>query len=127
MNLDISKWQEFRVDALFPVLKNGKANQGMLEEGSDCFYVGAKKNDNGVMIHCAKDKSIISKGNCIVFICNGQGSVGFANYMDVDFIGQQISLLGTTRILTNIMEFLLQQFFAENVPNIRLEENGKRI
>jgi hypothetical protein len=43
MNLDIAKWQEFRVDALFPVLRNGKANQGLLEDGNECFYVGAKK------------------------------------------------------------------------------------
>lgn len=39
------------------------------------------------MLHCAYDEDLIQKGNCIIFICNGQGSVGYANYMDVDFIG----------------------------------------
>ncbi len=39
------------------------------------------------MKHTKKDKDLISKGNCIVFICNGEGSVGFANYMKDDFIG----------------------------------------
>lgn len=87
MNLNIDKWGSFRISDLFPILQNGKANQGMLEDGDDCFYVGAKKDDNGVMLHCAYDESLIQKGNCIIFICNGQGSVGFANYMDVDFIG----------------------------------------
>lgn len=87
MNLDLDKWGSFRISDLFPILQNGKANQGMLSDGTECFYVGAKKNDNGVMLHCAYDEALIQKGNCIIFICNGQGSVGYANYMDVDFIG----------------------------------------
>ena len=87
MNLDLDKWGNFRISDLFPILQNGKANQGMLSDGTECFYVGAKKNDNGVMLHCAYDEDLIQKGNCIIFICNGQGSVGYANYMDVDFIG----------------------------------------
>ncbi len=87
MNLDTEAWGNFRIADLFPVLQNGKANQGMLSDGNECFYVGAKKDDNGVMLHCAYDADLIQAGNCIIFICNGQGSVGFANYMDVDFIG----------------------------------------
>lgn len=87
MSLNISEWGDFRVDTLFPILQTGKANQGMLEDGDDYFYIGAKKDDNGVMLHCAYDETLVQKGNCIIFICNGQGSVGFANYMDVDFIG----------------------------------------
>ncbi len=87
MNLNTDIWGTFKIEDLFPVLQNGKANQGMLSDGNDCFYVGAKKDDNGVMIHCAYDADLIQKGNCIIFICNGQGSVGYANYMDVDFIG----------------------------------------
>ena len=87
MNLDVTKWGQFKIGDLFPILQNGKANQGMLSDGNDCFYVGAKKDDNGVMLHCAYDEELIQKGNCIIFICNGQGSVGYANYMDVDFIG----------------------------------------
>ena len=86
MNLNIADWKGFVIHKLFK-LENGKANQGMLEEGNECFYVGAKKDDNGVMIHCIKDIDLMQKGNCIIFICNGQGSVGYANYMDVDFIG----------------------------------------
>lgn len=87
MNLNIEEWKEFAINDLFPILQNGKANQGMLDDGNECFYIGAKKNDNGVMIHCSRDENLIQKGNCIIFICNGQGSVGYANYMDVDFIG----------------------------------------
>lgn len=87
MNLDIETWGDFKIADLFPVLQNGKANQGMLSDGNECFYVGAKKDNNGVMLHCAYDADLIQKGNCIIFICDGQGSVGYANYMDADFAG----------------------------------------
>ena len=85
--IDITKWRSFVTERLFPVMKNGKANQQLLSEGDNCFYVGAKRDGNGVMLHCAKDQSLMTKGNCIIFICNGEGSVGYANYMDADFIG----------------------------------------
>ena len=49
MNLNISSWGNFKISELFPVLQNGKANQGMLSDGYDCFYVGAKKDDNEVL------------------------------------------------------------------------------
>ena len=61
MNLDIDKWGSFRIADLFPVLQNGKANQGMLSDGDECFYIGAKKDDNGVMIHCAYDANLFKK------------------------------------------------------------------
>ena len=38
MNLDIDKWGSFKIGDLFPVLQNGKANQGMLSDGNECFY-----------------------------------------------------------------------------------------
>lgn len=87
MKLDTKNWQPFKVGELFYKLENGKANQTMLEEGEDCFYVGAKRSENGVMFRCAYNESLVQKGNCIIFICNGEGSVGYANYMSMDFIG----------------------------------------
>lgn len=100
MNLDIKDWGEFKISKLF-TLENGKANQGMLEEGNECFYVGAKKDNNGVMIHCAHNSSLVQKGNCIIFICNGQGSVGYANYMDIDFIGTTDIVAGYNKNLNS--------------------------
>lgn len=94
MNLDTRDWQGFKVEDLFSSFERGKANQTKLEEGSEVFYVGAKRDDNGVMLHCAYDENLISKGNCIVFISNGQGSVGYANYMNTDFIASTDLILG---------------------------------
>ena len=116
MNLDIGKWGSFKVSNLFPVLQNGKANQGMLSDGNDCFYVGAKKDDNGVMLHCAYDADLIQKGNCIIFICNGQGSVGYANYMDVDFIGTTDIVAGYNKNLNRYNGLFIATVLCQERP-----------
>lgn len=114
MNLDVAGWKPFITSRLFYDMQAGKANQQMLEEGDDCFYVGAKKNNNGVMFHCKRKESLITKGNCMVFICNGQGSVGYANYMDVDFIGTTDVIVGYNDNLTpNIGNFLATVYSKE--------------
>lgn len=116
MNLNISSWGNFKISELFPVLQNGKANQGMLSDGYDCFYVGAKKDDNGVMLHCAYDSALIQKGNCIIFICNGQGSVGYANYMDVDFIGSTDIVAGHNKMLNQYNGLFIATVLCQERP-----------
>lgn len=116
MRFDIQNWKPFITARLFPVMENGKANQQMLDEGNECFYVGAKKDDNGVMIHCMRDESLITKGNCIVFICNGQGSVGFANYMDVDFIGTTDIVAGYNEYLNEFIGNFLATIYSQERP-----------
>ncbi|MDU3680983.1 MAG: restriction endonuclease subunit S [Flavonifractor plautii] len=116
MKLNTNEWGDFRIDELFPVLENGKANQGMLEDGDDCFYIGAKKDNNGVMIHCAYDESLMQKGNCIIFICNGQGSVGFANYMDVDFIGTTDIVAGYNENLNQYNGLFIATILCQERP-----------
>jgi len=92
----VSEWGKFKVgeitgskgeNDLFTLHKCMCSVAGSLIDGSEYFYIGAKKDDNGVMKTVAKDDELISKGNCIIFICDGEGSVGYTNYMDRDFIG----------------------------------------
>lgn len=116
MNLDTTQWKEFTVEKLFQKLENGKANQGMLEDGNECFYIGAKRDDNGVMIYCARNEELIQKGNCIIFICNGQGSVGYANYMDVDFIGTTDIVAGYNENLNQFNGIFLATIFSQERP-----------
>ena len=116
MNLNVADWKPFVTSRLFYDMQNGKANQQMLEEGDECFYVGAKKDDNGVMIHCLKDESLMTKGNCIIFICNGQGSVGFANYMDVDFIGTTDIVAGYNDNLNPEIGAFLATVYSQERP-----------
>lgn len=116
MKLDVSKWKPFITSRLFSDMQNGKANQQMLEEGDDCFYVGAKRDDNGVMMRCHKDEKLITKGNCIVFICNGQGSVGYANYMNVDFIGTTDIVVGYNDNLNAEVGTFLASVYSQERP-----------
>ena len=92
--LDVANWKQFKIKDLFQ-LKPGKVNSTkVLVEGNDVYYCGAKKNENGVISKYAYDKKYVSKGNCIVFICDGQGSIGYNNYMDRDFIATVNLMLG---------------------------------
>ena len=116
MNLNVNDWKEFKTSKLFYDMQNGKANQQMLENGNECFYVGAKKDDNGVMLHCVKDESLMTKGNCIIFICNGQGSVGYANYMDVDFIGTTDIVAGYNDNLNEYTGIFLATIYSQERP-----------
>lgn len=116
MKLDIQNWKSFKTSKLFPILQNGKANQQMLDDGNECFYVGAKRADNGVMLHCMKDNNLLQKGNCIIFICNGQGSVGYANYMDVDFIGTTDIVAGYNDNLNPYVGVFLATIYSQERP-----------
>lgn len=102
---DMKEWHKFKVGDLFYTTKKGKLPRGKVHskddllEGDEFFYVGAKKRNNGIMYRCGYCKEQISKGNCIVFICNGQGSVGYTNYMDVDFMASGDVALGYNECL----------------------------
>lgn len=94
MKLDTNTWKWFQIGELFDRFEAGKGHDTLLDDGDDCLYLGAKKSDNGVMRTCAANESMLQKGNCIVFICNGAGSVGCANYMDKPFIATTDLVLG---------------------------------
>lgn len=88
--LDINNWAYFCLRDIFnETLDKGKCNNAssLLEDGNEIAYVGAKKTDNGIINYVKKEDNLITKGNCIVFISDGQGSVGYSLYWPVDFIG----------------------------------------
>jgi len=97
-NIDLFTWKKFSIKSIFPKkeqLQRGKVHSKEdLPDGDDYYYIGAKKRNNGVMGRCGYDENLISEGNCIVFICNGQGSVGYALYMDKDFMASGDLVLG---------------------------------
>lgn len=59
----------------------------LLLEGNEIMYIGAKKKDNGSRYYVSKNGDYVTKGNCIVFICDGDGSVDLHTYQENDFIG----------------------------------------
>lgn len=84
------KWREICVKDLFVTkIKSCECKvAGNLQEGNDVYYLGAKKRDGGLIKKVSYDESLITKGHCICFICDGDGSIGYHNYIDLDeFIG----------------------------------------
>ena len=87
--LNTEEWGEFEVGKLFELVPTKGIDSTELMDGSDISYIGAKKEMNGFMKKCQLDgfQDWVSKGNCIVFICLGAGSAGYATYQKDDFIG----------------------------------------
>lgn len=126
MKLNIEDWKPFEIGKLFSLFQTGKANQGLLQDGNECFYVGAKRDDNGVMLYCKRDEDLLQKGNCIIFICNGEGSVGFANYIDVDFIGTTDIVAGYNDILNEYIGTFLATIFSKERPKYSFGRKWKK-
>lgn len=101
--ISFEKWKYFPlsgVDGLFRI-ESCKCNNAseLLVDGDDIEYIGAKKNDNGFMRMVKYEESLVTKGNCIIFICDGQGSVGYTNYIGHDFIGSTTLSVGYNKNL----------------------------
>lgn len=100
MNLNTSEWKEFKVSrtnkqpGLLEIEQCRCGCAGDLDDGDDICYIGAKKSDNGVMKRVKRDNALVSVGNGIMIICDGQGSVGYSNYMKDDFIGSTTTSIG---------------------------------
>ncbi len=85
-NLNDKEWREYKVKNIFTIEKCKCSNVSLLKPG-DFPYIGATNRNNGLMRFVEKKEQWITKGNCIVFICDGQGSVGYSIYKSEDFIG----------------------------------------
>lgn len=101
--INLNDWKYFPLTGekgLFRIETCKCSNAGeLLEDGDDIEYIGAKKNDNGVMRMVKYEESLVTKGNCIIFICDGQGSVGYSNYINHDFIGSTTLSVGYNECL----------------------------
>lgn len=87
--LSIDEWKEFTLPEVFSKIESCKCSKaGDLIDGNDVYYLGAKKKDSCVIKKVSAVPELITKGNCIAFICDGDGSVGYSNYIPFDeFIG----------------------------------------
>lgn len=99
--INTTDWKYFKIGDIFEISKCKCGCAGELADGNDIAYIGAKKDDNGVMkyVELESNKHLVSPGNSIVFICDGQGSVGYSIYQDVDFIGSTTLCIGRNQNL----------------------------
>ncbi|MUP39597.1 restriction endonuclease subunit S [Labilibaculum euxinus] len=100
MNLQLSnrKWKQFKLATIFTIENCKCSKVSGLQKGSTP-YVGATNRNNGVINFVKVDKKLITKGNCIAFICDGEGSVGYSIYKSEDFIGSTTVKVGRNKKL----------------------------
>lgn len=100
-SLKNTEWREFKIGKIFEQLLRGN-NKGHSNE--DCqfgvSYNGAKYNDNGVTGFVETNgKFKIFKGNAIVFVMTGEGSVGLSVYKKEDFVPSSNVFVGYSSVL----------------------------
>ena len=88
-------WKNFSIDELFR-LESGRCSQSNRLRADDrgVPYVGATNRNNGVLNIVAPVEEMIQNGNCIAFIKQGEGSVGYSVYKAEKFIASTSVALG---------------------------------
>ena len=81
-------WAEFYIRDLFPRMEVGKSKglNHLEKDDSGISYLGATNLNNGVLCFVKAVDNLVQKGNCIAFIRNGEGSMGYSVYKAEDFI-----------------------------------------
>lgn len=93
------EFKVFTISDIFGTPESGRS-KGLnhLKKGGNIPYVSASNKNNGVSAFVytdtAEEKAMIQKGNCIAFIRNGVGSVGYSVYKEGDFIATSDVSLG---------------------------------
>ncbi|MBR8463099.1 restriction endonuclease subunit S [Campylobacter sp. faydin G-24] len=97
-NLNDVEWGNFFVKEIFEIEKCKCSKVSSLTEGK-IPYVGATNRNNGVLSFVDGEIKLITKGNCIAFICDGEGSIGYSMYKEEDFIGSTTVKVGRNKRL----------------------------
>lgn len=89
-------FSDFLLRDLFPVLVPGKSKglNHLKRQPDGISYLGATNLNNGVLDFVSPVPSMVQCGNCIAFIRNGEGSMGYAVYKAEDFIATSDMTIG---------------------------------
>lgn len=98
MKLCDRNWKPFYLSELFEI-ESCKCNKVSELAKGDFPYIGATNRNNGLLNFVSPIESLITKGNCIVFICDGDGSIGYNIYKKEDFIGSTTLKVGRNKCL----------------------------
>lgn len=93
LKLTDRSWKPFKLQTVFQI-ENCKCSKVSSLIDGNIPYVGATNRNNGVIKFVNGDNNLITKGNCIAFICDGEGSVGYSIYKNEDFIGSTTVKVG---------------------------------
>lgn len=84
--LDEVDWGSFRMLDILDISPCSFTGRSSSPHGN-VPYVGATNRNNGVLDFLDVSSDGVIEGNCIVFICNGQGSIGYSIYRESSFVG----------------------------------------
>ncbi|MBR0288175.1 MAG: restriction endonuclease subunit S, partial [Selenomonadaceae bacterium] len=80
-------WRPFFVSDLFRLeMGKSKGLNHLEQDEQGISYLGATNRNNGVLTFVKPVENLIQRGNCIAFIRNGEGSIGYSIYKREDFI-----------------------------------------
>lgn len=126
------KWKNFFLIDVFPNLIPGKSkglNHLTQTANGGINYLGATNLNNGVLGYVLPVQQQIQKGNCVAFIRNGEGSMGYAVYKAEDFIATSDISVGYNRHLNRYTGLFITTI-ADRVRgkyNFGYKRNGLRL
>ena len=96
LSLENVEWGEFRVGDLFEEIQKGKCKNEKSEtkyDDSGISYLSATNRNNGVS-NFVKENNLMQKGNCIMFVNQGDGGAGYSVYKKENFIATSSTSFG---------------------------------
>ena len=87
--LSQKEWGEFAIGKLFKLYPGkSKGLNHLVKSNLGINYLGATNSNNGVLayVEAEGNEKMTQKGNCIAFIRNGEGSMGYSVYKSESFI-----------------------------------------
>ncbi|AHM59210.1 restriction enzyme subunit beta/N-6 DNA methylase [Flammeovirgaceae bacterium 311] len=100
--LHFKEWGGFEIGKLFKLFQGKSKGLNHLTKTSyGINYLGATNSNNGVLAYVQPDNNekMIQRGNCIAFIRNGEGSMGFSIYKAENFIATSDISVGYSEFL----------------------------
>lgn len=96
LKLNSVDWKEFKLNDLFDRIEKGKCKNTKEETKQSLngvSFLSAKLNNNGVS-GFVEPNSLLQKGNCIMFVNQGDGGAGYSVYKKEDFISTTSNSFG---------------------------------
>lgn len=96
LKLSSLEWKEFKLNDLFERIEKGKCqntNKETKESINGVSFLSATLNNNGVS-GFVEPNYLLQKGNCIMFVNQGDGGAGYSVYKKEDFISTTSNSFG---------------------------------
>ncbi len=98
--LDKKEWAAFCLGDIFTLVPGkGKGANHLQSDSSGISYLGATNRNNAVLDFVVPVPGLVQPGNCIAFIRNGEGSMGYAVYKCESFIATSDITVGYSEYL----------------------------